>query len=530
MTQPISLLICALGGEGGGLLSEWLMNTARLAGYPAQSTSIPGVAQRTGATTYYIEVLPTPLSELPAAPVFSLNPVPGALDALLSSELLETARQISAGLVSPERTRVFSSTARSLTTLERMPLGDGRLDSEQLLPLVQQFALEAQLWDFGEMARANGTMVSAVMLGVVAGSGLFPFAREHFETTLRSSGAHSAASLRGFTQACARVQNAQTLQAMLQDEDTPATAQPTAPAAVPAALQAFPEAVREMAALGHARLLDYQGSAYAELYLKRLQAVVDAERLHEQVSAHGVRTCDTSREVARWLALWMAFDDIVRVADLKSRASRMQRVAREVKAQPHELLKVYDHFKPGVPELAAILPARLAAPLLRWQQRRLQRGQEPWALALKVGSHSVMGLLALRLLASLKWLRPHSSRFQQEQTDIEQWLQAVLDGLREDAALGLALAECGRLIKGYGSTNERAKRHLQHLLHSLNTPALNPSARWRAQAITQARQAALQDEGGVALNRHLLHAGAPGLPALEQPLRFVRNAARVTKP
>ena len=39
MTQPISLLICALGGEGGGLLSEWLMNTARLAGYPAQSTS-----------------------------------------------------------------------------------------------------------------------------------------------------------------------------------------------------------------------------------------------------------------------------------------------------------------------------------------------------------------------------------------------------------------------------------------------------------------------------------------------------------
>ena len=51
MSQPISLLICALGGEGGGLLSEWLMHTARLSGYPAQSTSIPGVAQRTGATT-----------------------------------------------------------------------------------------------------------------------------------------------------------------------------------------------------------------------------------------------------------------------------------------------------------------------------------------------------------------------------------------------------------------------------------------------------------------------------------------------
>ncbi|NCV63645.1 MAG: indolepyruvate oxidoreductase, partial [Betaproteobacteria bacterium] len=59
MSQTIRLLVCALGGEGGGVLSEWLMDAARRAGMPAQSTSIPGVAQRTGATTYYIEVLPT---------------------------------------------------------------------------------------------------------------------------------------------------------------------------------------------------------------------------------------------------------------------------------------------------------------------------------------------------------------------------------------------------------------------------------------------------------------------------------------
>ena len=117
-TRPISLLLCALGGEGGGVLSQWLVEAARIAGYPAQSTSIPGVAQRTGATTYYIEVLPTPLSELNGKqPVFSLNPVPGALDALVSTELLETARQISVGMVSADRTRVFSSSSRSLTTL-----------------------------------------------------------------------------------------------------------------------------------------------------------------------------------------------------------------------------------------------------------------------------------------------------------------------------------------------------------------------------------------------------------------------------
>ena len=98
MNTPISLLVCALGGEGGGVLSEWLMASARLAGLSAQSTSIPGVAQRTGATTYYIEIWPTPLSSTNgSAPVFSLNPVPGALDALVSTELLETVRQMEIG-------------------------------------------------------------------------------------------------------------------------------------------------------------------------------------------------------------------------------------------------------------------------------------------------------------------------------------------------------------------------------------------------------------------------------------------------
>ena len=103
--RPITLLVCALGGEGGGVLTEWLVETARHAGFAAQSTSIPGVAQRTGATTYYIEVFPVPLAELGGRrPVFSLSPVPGALDAIVSSELLETTRQIGNGMSAPPRT------------------------------------------------------------------------------------------------------------------------------------------------------------------------------------------------------------------------------------------------------------------------------------------------------------------------------------------------------------------------------------------------------------------------------------------
>ena len=62
--QPITVLVTALGGEGGGVLAEWLVATAVRSGHAAQSTSIPGVAQRTGATTYYVEIFPQPAAAL----------------------------------------------------------------------------------------------------------------------------------------------------------------------------------------------------------------------------------------------------------------------------------------------------------------------------------------------------------------------------------------------------------------------------------------------------------------------------------
>jgi len=72
--RPISILIAALGGEGGGVLTDWIVAAAGELGFPVQSTSIPGVAQRTGATTYYIEIVPVPARELPGRPVLALAP------------------------------------------------------------------------------------------------------------------------------------------------------------------------------------------------------------------------------------------------------------------------------------------------------------------------------------------------------------------------------------------------------------------------------------------------------------------------
>ena len=131
--KPITILVAALGGEGGGVLAEWLVETATRSGFSAQSTSIPGVAQRTGSTTYYFEVFPVPTAELAGRnPIFSLYPVAGALDVLVSSELLETVRQIGNGMASADRTLVVTSSSRTLTTAEKLQLADGRASSEDL--------------------------------------------------------------------------------------------------------------------------------------------------------------------------------------------------------------------------------------------------------------------------------------------------------------------------------------------------------------------------------------------------------------
>ncbi|MEO8135079.1 MAG: indolepyruvate oxidoreductase subunit beta family protein [Betaproteobacteria bacterium] len=550
--QPVTLLICALGGEGGGVLSEWVVDAALQAGYAAQSTSIPGVAQRTGATTYYVEIFPAPLSRLGGmTPVFSLYPVPGALDLLVSSELLETVRQVGNAMASPERTQIISSSSRTLTTNERMQLGDGRVATAPLAEVVRRYSREHHLFDMGAVARESGTVVSAVMFGAVAASGVLPLSRADCEAAVRGGGRGADASLRGFARAYDIVSEARERTAFVGQvmegkapaltrangaAAAPASAPPkalptatpmsaTTPAARAAALPPaialrFPAAIHDILALGFERVREYQDAAYADLYTERLGRILAAESSSDPQGARGFAT---TQETARYLALWMAFDDIVRVAELKCRASRLQRVRDEVKVADGDLLRVYDHFKPGVPEFAALLPAALAGALTRWDRRRQARGKPPFALPLKIGTHGVAGFAAIRALAGLKWLRRRGSRFAVEQALIERWVVAVTDGARLDWTLGNELALCGRLIKGYGSTNERGKENLLHVIDHL---AQNPTvalAHERAAAIRSARVAALADEAAAALDRALVAHGAPARPVKEIPIRFVRT-------
>ena len=132
--RSLTVLVAALGGEGGGMLADWLMHAATACGFPAQATSIPGVAQRTGATTYYVEIFPARRELLGGRePVMSLTPSPGNVDVMVASELLEAGRAMQNGYVSPERTTLIASTHRIYATVEKSQMADGRISSERVL-------------------------------------------------------------------------------------------------------------------------------------------------------------------------------------------------------------------------------------------------------------------------------------------------------------------------------------------------------------------------------------------------------------
>jgi indolepyruvate ferredoxin oxidoreductase beta subunit len=203
-------------------------------------------------------------------------------------------------------------------------------------------------------------------------------------------------------------------------------------------------------------------------------------------------------------------------------------VRQEVKAADQDLVRIYDHFKPGVPELAALLPRTWARALVGWDRRRQRNGKTALALPLKIGVHTLSGFLALRFLASLKWLRRRGSRFAQEQAMIERWLTAVEQGARNQWQLGHEIALCGRLVKGYGSTNDRGKDNLLHVLDHLAMGGQWGGPQARAEAIRAARVAALADDAGKELDKTLVRHGAAPLPVKAQTVLWVKKRRSTT--
>jgi indolepyruvate ferredoxin oxidoreductase beta subunit len=285
----------------------------------------------------------------------------------------------------------------------------------------------------------------------------------------------------------------------------------------------FPVEAQPILEEGAARMTDFQDHDYANLYLDRLGPIARLDR--EQ--GGGAGGYELTSETGRFLALWMSYEDLIRVADLKSRRSRFERVRAEVQAKPHEPVHIIEYLKPGVEEAAAVLPPFLSKRLLAWT------GKRGLTYKLNVGiyvkSTGVIGFLMLRLLAALRPLRRMTARYADEQALIERWLRAIGDAAARDLPLALEIALCGRIIKGYGETHRRGKASFLRIMDTLVEGGALPDDRARAVAIGKAREAALADPEGRGLENSLATHGVTPLPPQSKPIQFMRRPKRDRK-
>ena len=490
--RPITLLVAAIGGEGGGVLAQWIVAAAQDAGFPVQSTSIPGVAQRTGATTYYIELFPVPIAALDGRrPVFALYPGVGDLDVMLASEFAEAARAVMRGFVTPDRTLLIASTHRVFGIDERSAMADGRYDDARLAEAARARAKRALLDDLRRIAEDRRVSLNAVLLGVLAATGALALPRKSFEAAIRAGGIAVESNLRGFAAGFDH-RFPDRPPARLPDETYKRPA-PNAPENLERIVAAaFPPPAQDVLREGVRRLVGYQGVAYASRFIER------AEQLWRAEAAAG-GDGRLTREAARELAVRMSYEDVIRVAQLKSAPDRIARVRAEIRAASHEPVAIVDYFKPGIDELASILPPVLARPLIAAAERRGWRGRAH--LGMRLRSTTISGVLRLRLLAGLRRWRPFTWRFAEEQAAIEQWLDDVRRATAIDLALAQEIAGCARLVKGYGDTHRRGTANLARIRAALIAPALDGRiAPARASdAIASARVAALSDPDGARL-------------------------------
>ena len=489
----ITLAVLALGGQGGGVLVDWIVDLAEHAGWTAQATSVAGVAQRTGATIYYIELMPpTPGRQ----PVMALMPVSGEVDLLIAAELMEAGRAVERGLVAPARTTVITSSHRTYAVQEKVAPGNAVADGAAVLDWVREHARRLVVDDMQALAVANGSVISACLFGALAGSGELPFDDAAFEAVVERSGVGVKASLAALRAGAQLARQAGEARAAGPSAmETPP--RPLPERAASAALQPLVERIRTQFPAGAwpwlgeglARVVDWQDADYGREYLDHVARFAAHDRTPD--AALGI-------EAARWIAVAMAYDDVIRVADLKTRATRTERLRGEVGAASGdgEVIGVEEYFHPRLEELLGLLPERWArrvegsAWLSGWISRRLAVGR-------RIHTHTVGGYLQLRLAAGLRTRRRASRRHAEEQRHLRDWLARAEAALQDgDPLLAAEILRCRRLVKGYSDTHARGLGRFDRLMRAADALRGQPAA---ATTLARLREAALADAEGRAL-------------------------------
>lgn len=490
--EPLTIAVLAMGGQGGGVLVDWIVALAEANGWIAQSTSVPGVAQRTGATIYYLEMVPMPLVA-GRRPVLALMPTPGEVDVVLGAELMEGGRAMLRGLVTPDRTTLITSAHRSYAIEERARPGDGTAEPGFVHEAAAVAARRYIALDMAAIAEQSGSVISAVLFGALAASGVPPFGRDSFEATIRAGGVGVEPSLRAFDGG---------VRATL-DADSPPTladAVPNAPAAstlapvgnvgfdhlLAQARRDVPLQAHAMVAAGLRRVADYQDLRYAEEYLELVQGFV----VRDQAAGGDAHGHELVVEAARHIANAMAYDDVIRVADLKTRSSRFQRIAHEMGQKPGQPMGITEFMHPRAEEVWAMMPSALGRATERSRRARALL-QRLFSRGRRVRTDTVGWYVLLSIVAGLRRWRRGTLRHQRETAHRDAWLGRVRLASEQDYELAVELLRARRLVKGYGDTHARGHSKFDQVMTASDRlTGRSFAATW----VRLLREAALRDD------------------------------------
>ncbi len=486
----IKLAIFAVGGQGGGVLSSWIVDLARRNNYYVQSTSIAGVAQRTGATVYYLELLPKSVNlPLGQSPVFSLSPAPGDVDIVLAAELMEAGRAITRGLVTPDRTVLITSTHRTYATSEKSAPGNAIADAAEVIETAKNASADFIAFDMEAIALDAGTVISASLFGGLAGSGKLPFKQESFEETIKASGRGVESSIKAFRaslEAAGKLTDPgkASTEIIEKPEQTPV---------VPAKfsqqwqqlqtrIQSMPKEVHSIVQVGLRKVVDFQDLEYGTEYLQRVDQFLNVDREEFLLSA----------TAAKYIANAMTYDDLIRVADIKTRKSRFNRIKKENGLTEDKILHIIEYFHPGGREFCSLLPAGIGGYV---EGSPKLFGKIDWLVnrGRRVRTDTMFWFTMLYLVSGLRKYRRKLLRHNGELKHLQNLIEKTNAAIEHNYDLAIEIMKCQRLIKGYSDTHKRGISKFEKALTGIKLIEKREDA---ADWARRLREAALADVGG----------------------------------
>ena len=472
----IKILIPAVGGQGGGVLTEWLLQAFEAEQYDVQSISLPGLAQRGGSTTYYLEAYPLAEGE---DVIFSQFPVPGDVDLIVSQEFLELGRVLEKGYGS-ENTVIISSTHRMYSTEEKLPIASGIYEDEKLFEFANEFSNLFIGLNVLSLAKQNGMnelASNAILLGALSASGALPIGKESYERAIEKAAVSVNSNLKAFeigfnhvveNNSAGKLQNTNPEP----DYDELNYINPSDIEKINGLKKElfalYPEYLRPFIEEALYRLTDYQGFWYAELFTEKIKNFLEIE------SKNSNQDFKISEYIIKNLALLMTYEDGIRVSELKVRDRRFERIKKDMQISDDQIFEVIDYLKPEADEIYGLMPDIVVRPLVYFFNAPVfgflhKRG--PVTVEQKPETTTFFGFLRMWMLSKIKFMRPSSYRYKNEWQTIDLYISSVDKFASLDYSLGLSIANSGSIIKGYG----RVRRRTRDSFHRLITNILEKS-------------------------------------------------------